>query len=359
VALAPVLARLQRLGLRAKLGVCFALIFSCALALLAAVAVRESDARIVALTAGSLLLLGTALHVKLTDLILRPLRETLASLAALSGAEADLWRRIPIPADDAESSQLATSFNALLEKLCALVASIRRASEGVDESARQVFAAATQLAESAQQTLAQAQQVLQQSDRTALSAREAVQVASSALADSRATHQRVSELAESAFEIGEVVQLIERIAQQTHMLALNATIEASHAGAAGLGFAVVAGEVKDLARSTAGGTAQIRTRVAAVQEGSYVAAKNIGDVQAVICRIAELQSAVVRALGAQSDLAGKAGAAGKSQPIVAGAQRVTQLAETTHAQAAEAAQAASSLRSQAETLRELIARFQS
>ena len=54
-------------------------------------------------------------------------------------------------------------------------------------------------------------------------------------------------MAEQARQIGDVVDLIERIAAQTNLLALNATIEAARAGEMGKGFAVVAQEVKTLA----------------------------------------------------------------------------------------------------------------
>ncbi|MCK1524091.1 hypothetical protein IVB13_28420 [Bradyrhizobium sp. 17] len=67
-------------------------------------------------------------------------------------------------------------------------------------------------------------------------------------------------LQKSAGRIGEVVGLINTIAQQTNLLALNATIEAARAGEAGRGFAVVASEVKSLASQTAKATERSPSR---------------------------------------------------------------------------------------------------
>ncbi|MGY4346269.1 methyl-accepting chemotaxis protein [Bradyrhizobium sp. GM7.3] len=73
-------------------------------------------------------------------------------------------------------------------------------------------------------------------------------------------------LQKSAGRIGEVVGLINTIAQQTNLLALNATIEAARAGEAGRGFAVVASEVKSLASQTAKATEEISEQIADIQK---------------------------------------------------------------------------------------------
>ncbi len=75
------------------------------------------------------------------------------------------------------------------------------------------------------------------------------------------TSKRIKRLGESSQEIGNIVSLINDIADQTNILALNAAIQASMAGEAGRGFAVVADEVQRLAERSASATKQIETLV--------------------------------------------------------------------------------------------------
>ncbi len=75
------------------------------------------------------------------------------------------------------------------------------------------------------------------------------------------TSKRIKRLGESSQEIGDIVSLINDIADQTNILALNAAIQASMAGEAGRGFAVVADEVQRLAERSAAATKQIETLV--------------------------------------------------------------------------------------------------
>lgn len=79
------------------------------------------------------------------------------------------------------------------------------------------------------------------------------------------TSKRIKRLGESSQEIGNIVSLINDIADQTNILALNAAIQASAAGEAGRGFAVVADEVQRLAERSAGATKQIEVLVKTIQ----------------------------------------------------------------------------------------------
>jgi len=95
--------------------------------------------------------------------------------------------------------------------------------------------------------------------------RQASQLADQASAAANEASANVDRLRESSAAIGNVVNLIAKIAKQTTLLALNSTIEAARAGAAGRGFAVVATEVKALAVQTQEATEEIKRKIDALQ----------------------------------------------------------------------------------------------
>jgi hypothetical protein len=94
-------------------------------------------------------------------------------------------------------------------------------------------------------------------------------------------------LGKAVQQVEGLAQVIANIAAQTHLLALNATIEAARAGDAGLGFAVVAGEVKALSRATAEATERVKTTLQDIQEGSGKAVLAIQQISGTMDRICE------------------------------------------------------------------------
>jgi methyl-accepting chemotaxis protein len=105
---------------------------------------------------------------------------------------------------------------------------------------------------------------------------QANEVVRRAAAEAIATNNDIAALAQVARRIGDVVKLIQEIAEQTNLLALNATIEAARAGEAGRGFAVVASEVKSLAVQTAKATGEITREISSVQGSTNEAVAAIG-----------------------------------------------------------------------------------
>lgn len=135
-------------------------------------------------------------------------------------------------------------------------------------------------------------EISRQVQNQAISTRDAVE-------EAQRSNGLVEGLLDSAGRIGEVVQMIQRIAAQTNLLALNATIEAARAGDAGKGFAVVANEVKSLANQTARATEEIVVQVGGIQTSTQASVDAIRSIVDRINTINEVSSAVAAAVEEQ------------------------------------------------------------
>jgi methyl-accepting chemotaxis protein len=147
-------------------------------------------------------------------------------------------------------------------------------------------------ASAAEELSASVREITGQTDESSRAAQDAVTRTKEARSD-------VQQLADNAASIGQVVELIDTIANQTNMLALNATIEAARAGEAGKGFAVVASEVKSLASQTGNATQQISEQISAIQSSSTKAVSAMEGIQSMIQDIGDKSMSIATAVEEQ------------------------------------------------------------
>jgi methyl-accepting chemotaxis protein len=129
---------------------------------------------------------------------------------------------------------------------------------------------------------------------------ESASIAGQAARQAQETNATVGSLQKAAEKIGDVVQLITDIAEQTNLLALNATIEAARAGEAGKGFAVVASEVKNLATQTAKATEDIRMQIDGMRRATDTSVSSIQEIGNTIERLNALAAGVAAAVEEQA-----------------------------------------------------------
>ncbi|MHB1144892.1 MAG: methyl-accepting chemotaxis protein, partial [Thiobacillus sp.] len=148
----------------------------------------------------------------------------------------------------------------------------RRQTEEIEETS----AAVVNLAQSVQKVSGNAAESARVAEQSLAAAEKGQQAVANAIASMNTlreqiqeTSKRIKRLGESSQEIGEIVELISDITEQTNVLALNAAIQAASAGEAGRGFSVVAEEVQRLAERSADATKQIAAIVKTIQSDTH------------------------------------------------------------------------------------------
>jgi len=184
------------------------------------------------------------------------------------------------------ADNLDQAVNSIISGLSSAITGLQNYANSLEHTASGAKKLADDVAHQSQEAAAGVATVASATEQLTASIREISQqsvnsskMSQSAVEEVRQTDVTVSSLAQSADKIGEIVSLINEIANQTNLLALNATIEAARAGEAGKGFAVVASEVKNLATQTAKATEDITLQINEVQQVSgraVDAIKNIG-----------------------------------------------------------------------------------
>lgn len=261
------------------------------------------------------------------------------------------------------------SLNLIVESLNEMLGGINVAAEQVSHASGQVASSSQMLAQGAaeqssaiEQLTASITQIAAQTNQNAAYANQANELALNARdhavegnTQMQGMLEAMEAINESSGNISKIIKVIDEIAFQTNILALNAAVEAARAGQHGKGFAVVAEEVRNLAARSASAaketTDMIEGSIKKTEAGTKIAgetAKALGN--------------IVEGVSKAADLVGDIAVASNEQAIAIaqidkGVEQVSEVVQTNAATAEESASASEELSSQADLLKDQVAKF--
>ncbi|MCP3903181.1 MAG: PAS domain S-box protein [Planctomycetes bacterium] len=272
--------------------------------------------------------------------------------------------------DVTDRVRLQQAADAQLERTRELTRQVIESANQFAEGSRVVAESSSNLSEGAQTQAASVEQMTASIDQLIGSIKvifessaEAKRQADETAASARSSGQTVTEavnamrlIEKSSEQINDIIQVISEISSQTNLLALNAAIEAARAGEHGLGFAVVADEVRKLAERSSEAAKEITQLIKEssrrVSEGAQLSEK-VGE------SLTGIVTAVERTADGITEIAGQTESQSASAEQVQSAIRaVSDTTESGAVSAEELAASAEELGAQAQTLQDLVARFE-
>ncbi len=227
-----------------------------------------------------------------------------------------------IDTSDSLSSQ-SEELNASSKEFEETIGQMREKALYIIESIKQMSIAIIEVAKNSSSSAQKAEETEQVVDYGTKSVKEVANEMKNIEQTVSAVSDTITELGTSSVHIGEIINVINDIADQTNLLALNAAIEAARAGEQGRGFAVVADEVRKLAERTTKATKEIESKISSIQRntqdavnsmqkgkqevsnGAEIAAKSaktISDINILMSKLKEMITQIATASEEQSQV---------------------------------------------------------